>query len=74
MKQLGHIDAALLPTGDKYTMDNTEAAKAATTINPKYAIPMHRWSTDPQQFKEEVEAKSKVRTILLKDGEELNIT
>lgn len=74
MKQLGHIDAALLPTGDKYTMDNTEAAEATTTINPKYAIPMHRWSTDPQQFKEKVEAKSKVKTILLKDGEELNMT
>jgi L-ascorbate metabolism protein UlaG (beta-lactamase superfamily) len=74
MKQLGHIDAALLPTGDKYTMDNTEAAQATTTINPKYAIPMHRWSTDPQQFKEKVETKSKVKTILLKDGEELNMT
>jgi hypothetical protein len=35
---------------------------------------MHRWSTDPQQFKEKVEAKSKVKTILLKDGEELNMT
>jgi len=73
MKQLGHIDAALLPTGDKYTMDNTEAAEAAKIINPKYAIPMHRWSTDPQQFKEKVEAKSKVKITLLKDGEELNI-
>jgi L-ascorbate metabolism protein UlaG (beta-lactamase superfamily) len=74
MKQLGHIEVALLPTGDKYTMDNTEAAEATTAINPKYAIPMHRRNTNPQQFKEKVEAKTKTKAILLKDGQELNIT
>jgi L-ascorbate metabolism protein UlaG (beta-lactamase superfamily) len=74
MKQLGHVDIALLPTGDKYTMDNDEAAEAAIAVNPKFAVPMHRWDTDPQQFKEKIEAKSKVRAVLLKDGEEFNIT
>jgi L-ascorbate metabolism protein UlaG (beta-lactamase superfamily) len=74
MKQLGHVDVALLPTGDKYTMDNIEAAEATIAINPKYAVPMHRWNTDPQQFKEKVEAKAKVKAMLLKDGEEFNIT
>jgi L-ascorbate metabolism protein UlaG (beta-lactamase superfamily) len=73
MKKLGHIDVALLPTGDKYTMDNIEAAEATITINPKFVIPMHRWDTDPQDFKEKVEAKSNAKVLLLKDGEEFKI-
>lgn len=73
MKKLGHIDVALLPTGDKYTMDNTEATEAAIAINPKFAIPMHRWETDPQEFKKRVEAKSNVQVVLLKDGEDFKI-
>ncbi len=73
MKKLGHIDVALLPTGDKYTMDNTEATEAAIAINPKFVIPMHRWETDPQEFKKRVEAKSNVQVVLLKDGEEFKI-
>jgi L-ascorbate metabolism protein UlaG (beta-lactamase superfamily) len=71
MKQLGRVGAALLPTGDKYTMDNTEAT---IVINPKFAVPTHRWDTDSQQFEEKVEAKSKIKAVLLKDGEEFNIT
>jgi L-ascorbate metabolism protein UlaG (beta-lactamase superfamily) len=74
MKQLGHVDAALLPTGNKYTMDNVEAAKATAVINPKFVIRMHRWDTDPQEFKEKVGAKSKINVVLLKEGEEFNIT
>lgn len=73
MKELGHMDVALLPTGGKYTMDNAEAAEAAIAINPKFVIPMHRWDTDPQEFKERVEAKSKIEVILLKEGEEFKI-
>jgi L-ascorbate metabolism protein UlaG (beta-lactamase superfamily) len=73
MKQLEHIDVALLPTGDKYTMDNVEAADATTAINPKFVIPMHRWDTDPQKFKQKVEAESKVKVVLLEEGEEFSI-
>ena len=73
MKQLGHVDVAFLPTGDKYTMDNVEAAEAAIAINPKFAIPMHRWDTDPEEFKKKVESKSKVKVVLLNEGEEFNI-
>ena len=73
MKQLEHIDVALLPTGDKYTMDNVEAAEATTAINPKFVIPMHRWDTDPQEFKQKVEAESKVKVVLLEEGEEFSI-
>lgn len=36
-----HIDVAMLPIGGTYTMDATEAAKAANSINAKVTIPMH---------------------------------
>lgn len=74
MKKLGRVDVALIPTGDKYTMDNSEAAEAAIVIKPKFVVPMHRWETDPQEFKEKVEAKSDVKVIVLKEGEEFNLT
>ena len=41
MEKLGSIDVALLPVGGTYTMDAKEAAKAASVIRPKKAIPMH---------------------------------
>ena len=73
MLQLGQVDVALLPSGDTYTMDNTEAAEAAIAINPRIAIPMHRWSTKPEEFREKVEANSNVRVLLLREGEEHQI-
>jgi len=73
MKELGHVDLALLPTGDKYTMDNAEAAEAAITINPEFVMPMHCWNTDPQEFKRKVEAKSEIKVVLLKEGEEFKL-
>ncbi len=73
MRQFGHVDVALLPTGDTYTMDNAEAALAAVAINPKTAIPMHRWNTNPEEFKKKVEANSKVKVLILREGEEYQI-
>ncbi len=73
MRQLGHVDVALVPSGDTYTMDNAEAASAAVAINPKAAIPMHRWKTNPEEFKNKVEADSKVRVLILHEGEEHKI-
>lgn len=35
------IDFALLPIGGTYTMNAGEAAKAASLIKPKFAVPMH---------------------------------
>jgi L-ascorbate metabolism protein UlaG (beta-lactamase superfamily) len=74
MKRLGRVDVALLPTGDKYTMDNGEAAEATRAIKPKFVVPMHRWDTDPKEFKEKVEAQTDVKVMLLKEGEEFSIT
>jgi len=70
MKQLGQVDIALLPTGNKYTMDNAEAAEATVAINPRVVMPMHRWNTDPKEFKRKVEAKSNIKVIILEKGEE----
>jgi L-ascorbate metabolism protein UlaG (beta-lactamase superfamily) len=36
-----NLDIALLPIGGTYTMNAGEAAKAASVIKPKIAIPMH---------------------------------
>jgi len=74
MRQLGHVDVALIPSGGTYTMDNAEAAEAAIAINPKIVMPMHRWDIDPEEFKKEVEAKSDVKAVILKEGEEYKLT
>ncbi len=70
MKKLGSVDVALLPTGDKYTMDNAEAAEAALLIKPKIAIPMHTWERNPKEFKERVEANSDTEVVVLELDEE----
>ncbi len=73
MRELGQIDVALLPSGGTYTMDNAEAAEAALAINPKVVIPMHRWDTDPEEFKKKVEAHSNIKVVLLREGEEYRV-
>jgi L-ascorbate metabolism protein UlaG (beta-lactamase superfamily) len=73
MQLIENIDLALLPTGDKYTMDNTEAAEAAVLIKPKIAMAMHTWEKDREEFKKKVEANSKTRVMLLQEGEEYQL-
>lgn len=70
MRQLERVDVALLPSGGTYTMDNVEAAEAAIAINPKIVMPMHRWDTNPEEFKDKVEADSKVKVVILRKNEE----
>jgi L-ascorbate metabolism protein UlaG (beta-lactamase superfamily) len=74
MRQLGHVDVALLPSGGTYTMDNPEAAEAAIAINPKVAIPMHRWDTNPDELKKKVEATSNAKVLVLQENEEYRVT
>lgn len=73
MRQLGHLDVGLLPSGGTYTMDNEEAALAAIAINPKVVIPMHRWDTNPEEFRKRVEAGSTIKVLLLKENEEYRV-
>jgi L-ascorbate metabolism protein UlaG (beta-lactamase superfamily) len=73
MRQLKNVDLALLPTGDKYTMDNAEAAETVAVIKPKTAMAMHNWETDRGEFKKKVEASSSTRVVLLREGEEYEL-
>jgi L-ascorbate metabolism protein UlaG (beta-lactamase superfamily) len=72
MKQLGHVDVALLPSGGTYTMDNPEVAEAALEIKPEVVIPMHRWDTNPEEIKEKVSG-SEIKVVLLRPGEEFRV-
>jgi L-ascorbate metabolism protein UlaG (beta-lactamase superfamily) len=73
MRQLGSVDVALLPSGGTYTMDSAEAAEAAIAINAKATIPMHRWDTNPEEFRKKVEAGSKTKVVILREGEEYQV-
>lgn len=73
MKEIGHVDVALLPTGDTYTMDNSEGAEAAVAINPGIAIPMHTWGKDVGEFKTKVEGNSTTKVVVLQKGEEYQL-
>jgi len=70
MKDLRNISVALLPSGGTYTMDNSEAAEAALAIKPEIAIPMHRWSSSPEDFKKKVESSSNIKVVVLEPSEE----
>jgi L-ascorbate metabolism protein UlaG (beta-lactamase superfamily) len=73
MRQLTNIDVAILPSGDTYTMDNNDAAEAALAFKPRVVIPMHRWSTNPAELKEKVEAESDIKVVILKEGQEYRV-
>ena len=73
MRKVGLIDVVLLPSGGTYTMDNAEAAEAAIAINPKIVIPMHRWDTNPEEFKKKVKANSNIKVMVLQEGEEFQL-
>jgi L-ascorbate metabolism protein UlaG (beta-lactamase superfamily) len=73
MKNLKNIYLALLPSGGTYTMDNHEAAEATIAIKPEFVIPMHRWDEDPNEFKKQVEAKTKIKVVTLKPREKFEI-
>jgi len=73
MKQLKDIYLVLLPIGNTYTMDVAEAVEAALAINPKVAIPMHPLDVDPMKFKGVLEAKSQIRVVVLKPGQQFTL-
>jgi len=68
-----NISLALLPSGGTYTMDNIEAVEAALAINPKVVIPIHRWETNPKEFKTKVESLSSIKVALLEPGEKYEL-
>ena len=74
MQQFGNVDVALLPIGEKFTMDIEEAIEAAMAINPGIVMPMHNRETDPEEFKEKLEASSNIKVVVLKGGEIYQLT
>jgi hypothetical protein len=35
---------------------------------------MHRWDTNPEEFKKKVEANLNIKVLMLKEGEEYQVT
>ncbi|MEM2934108.1 MAG: metal-dependent hydrolase [Halobacteria archaeon] len=78
MKLIGevyHPEIALLPIGNRFTMNAQTAAIAVSWIKPEIAIPMH-YNTfpliaqDPEKFAALVREKSpETRVVILKPGE-----
>lgn len=68
MKEFGHVDIALIPTGGTYTMDMEEAVDAVRTVKPEIVIPMHMKDSDPNEFKKIVEEKSDIKVVPLEIG------
>ena len=62
------VDIALLPVSGTYVMTADQAVKAALTINPKLAIPMHYGAIvgdeqDALNFKKALEGKIEVLVL-----------
>ncbi|MGY5853046.1 MAG: MBL fold metallo-hydrolase [Candidatus Thorarchaeota archaeon] len=74
MKELGHIDVAILPVGDTYTMDNAEAADATRIIQPKTVVPMHTWDKGIEKFSEALQANPEIVIMDMKEGDEFTVT
>lgn len=68
-----NITLALLPSGGTYTMDNVDAIAAACTVNPQKVFPMHRWDTDPLEFKKAVEAKSEIQVLFMEPNQRVSL-
>ena len=73
MDELKDIDVLLIPSGGTYTMDAEDAAEATVAINPKIAVPVHIWDTDPGEYKKKVEAASGVKVMILKPGDTFDL-
>ena len=67
------ITLALLPSGGTYTMDNIDAIDATLAISPQKVFPMHRWDTDPIEFKNAIEAKSEIQVLFIDPNQQLSL-
>lgn len=78
LAQLEHIDYALVPIGDNYTMGPSDAVQAVEMLQPRVVIPMHYNTNeliiqDPHIFKADVEAKGFSRVEVMEPGQELEL-
>lgn len=70
MQAIGKVDIALLPIGGRsFTMGIDDAVKATELLNPRIVIPMHRFESDPKEFKTKVESKTASKAVSLGIGD-----
>ncbi|MFP4050981.1 MAG: metal-dependent hydrolase [Thermoplasmata archaeon] len=74
MGEMYEPQIAILPVGDRYTMDIEQAVKAVEWINPDIAIPMHFGTfpileQDALEFKRIVEEKTNSKVVIFESGE-----
>ena len=68
MKDLGHVDLAMLPIGGRVTMDAGAAAEAARAIGTARVVPMHNRSTPISELKVMLEKDPAIEVILVEKG------
>lgn len=73
-----HLDYALLPIGDNYTMGLEDAVKAVNWLNAPHVIPVHynTWpviNQDVRHFKEVTEAQTQSEVHILSPGGSLEL-
>lgn len=68
-----NLTLALLPSGGTYTMDNADAIDATLAISPQKVFPMHRWDTNPLEFKNAIEAKSKIQVLFMEPNQQMSL-
>jgi L-ascorbate metabolism protein UlaG (beta-lactamase superfamily) len=73
------LDAALLPIGDNFTMGPEDALEAIKLLKPKVVIPIH-YNTfelieqDTDAFKAAVERQTEAKCVILKAGEDYELS
>ena len=68
-RAMENIDVALLPIMGRVTMDIDEAVQAALAIKLKVVVPMHRREASAEEFKQKVEARSRIKVLAISPGE-----
>jgi len=70
MSNISNIDFALIPVGDTYTMNFTDAIECLKMIKPKNVIPMHTWDKDLNKFRAMcLEKVPSVKCIIMTKGQ-----
>ena len=72
MRELGHVDLALLPIGGTVTMDADAAAEAARAIGAQLVVPMHNRNTPISELKVRLEKDPNINVILAQKGRSFN--
>lgn len=81
MKLLGefhHVDLAMLPIGDNFTMGIADAVRATSFVNARKVVPMHYntfdlIAADPQEFAQRVRRDTRAEPVVLAVGESLEL-